>query len=152
AAQGNIKFKNTTRTMSIPWAFSRSHKVWTDEEYDLNTGGGDFVQAKDFASVLDQQAKTDHVNGLDFELFKVPDYANMESTSPTGDRKAYSLPALISEDGTRKRPPSSVWNSNNVQNLDVTTNAAWDNKRRLYGPDLKDPDTGVLKRFDQIML
>ena len=147
-----ITMANTSSSVQYPWKFRRSQKAWTDAEYNLHTSGGDFVQVKNFVKLLDQQQRTAHVNDLDATLFARPSSATMEST-PTTTGTFYSIPAWISEDTTRYRPPSSAWSVTTIGQNDVTVNAGWRNKVELYDPgNYTDIRLGILAAFDRMLL
>lgn len=147
-----LQFVNTSRTLTVPWAFGASHKAWTDAELTLHTSGGDKVRIKNFAKFLDQQQRTAHINWLNSTLFARPNSATMEAAN-VSSRAAYSLPALISEDTTRFRPPVAVWTVNTIEQIDVTTESGWRNQVSTYNPGaFNDPSEGVLKGLDDMLL
>ena len=151
ADPANLQFVNTSRTMEIPWAFGRSHKVYTDAEYELHTNGGDKARIKDFMKWLDQEQRTAHVNGLNNTLFSRPNSALMESASPT-TRTPYSIPAFISEDTVRFRPPAAQWTVNTIQGIDVTTENFRNQVSTYDAGQFSDPMAGVLGAMDDMLL
>lgn len=151
ADPASVLFVNATRTVSVPWAFGRSYEPWTDAEYNTHTGGGDKAQVKDYIKLLRQKSLTGHINYLDSSLFARPSSATMESATPT-TRAAYSIPALISEDKTRYRPPSTAWSVSTIHGIDVTVDN-FRNKVENYTPSLiLDPAVGLIRAMDRMRI
>lgn len=151
ADPATVLFVNTSRVLNVPWNFGRSYEPWTDAEYNLHTAGGDKVQVKRYAKVLRQKSITGHVNYLDNSLFKVPSSATMESATPT-QRTAYSLPALISEDTVRYRPPSSAWSVSTIHGIDVTVDNFRNKVETYTAASINDPTVGVIRAMDRMRI
>lgn len=142
-------------TINIPIAHYRSHVGWTDAEYNLSTRGGEEAQVKSFAKLKDQDGKVEQLELLDNLCFARPDSATMEAANiPAGvNRAAMSIPAWISEDTVRLRPPATAWALNTIATLDVSLpqNASWRNRVATYNPaSWDDPFTGILPAMDQL--
>lgn len=153
--RATISSTRTTKQLAFEWALYRSEITWTDTEYNANTSNGNKARVKRFAKIKEMGRVTTHVNGLDRLCFAVPNYDTMQGTVPAGGtRVANSIPVFISEDASRKRPPSSVWNSNNVAGLDATDSTlGWDNKRQSYtAASPTDLEVGLLPAWDLLML
>lgn len=146
-----IQFVNTTRGISVPWNFGRSFQPWTDAEFNLHTAGGDKNQVKDYAKNLRQKSTTSHVNYLDRSLFARPSSATMESATPT-TRTAYSLPALISEDTVRFRPPATQWTVNTIHGIDVTVDNFRNKVETYTAAQINDPIVGIIRALDKMAI
>lgn len=153
-----VAITSGTGTLSFAYRFYESQSGWTDAEYMLQTSGGDFVQVKRFSKVKDQQGATDHINGLDALLFKVPDQNRMELApagvgGPVAD--VYSLPVWMTEDALNPsanigRPPG--WTTT-IGGVDPTAEAGWRCKQQYFDPaNLADPFNGIIAAFDRAEL
>ncbi len=159
----NLQFRGQTAVLNANWRFYRSSVFWTDFEYNTNTRDGtDRERVKNFKTLKDQESYTSHLNGVDGLLFARPDFQKMEN-APTGtaadSAAAFSIPALLTEDNVRWRPPASAsdgggtWSSNNILGQDVTVNTWHRNAVRYYDPaDIFDEGQGILPAFDRLWL
>lgn len=147
---------NTLKEISMPYRFYEDSIPWTDAEIDLNEGD-QFAQWESFENSIDQELEANHIKTLESSVWKVPNAATMESgvTSSTtaavpGD--AYSIPALITEDGL-VAPTSTAggaWTTIHGQNPSTYSN--WKNQVATYGTDLGAANTGLFAAFDRAFL
>lgn len=154
--QATPNIGGASKTLTFQWRFFRSNTGWTDAEYTLHTSGGEKQQVKSFNKTKQQKVLTDHVNGLDFLTFARPNSATMES-APAGVGGAqgtmFSVPAFISEDATRFRPPVGSWSVSTIAGMDVTTEPGWRNQVETFtAVDQANPTTGILSGFDRMEL
>lgn len=155
--------RGATATLTANYRFYDSHVFWTDFEYNANTvNGTDRERIKNFRTMKDQESFTTHLNGVDNLLFARPNSAKMEdapSGSAADQAAAYSIPALISEDTVRYRPPGTssdglgVWDqsSGNILGQAPASNTWHRNQVALYDPaDIFDEQNGILAAFDRL--
>lgn len=88
-----------TTTMTVNWRFSVDHMSWTDQEIELNTGGGASNEAlrgiyKRLKKEKEMRMWTSMINGWEDLLWRLPKSSEMEAA---GGLYPYSIPALINE-------------------------------------------------------
>jgi len=99
----NVTGYDSLTTITVPWRFSRSSYVWTDQETLLNSNTDWKISYKDLKKVKEQAAATDMWVGMEAALWAAPNSTEMEVTNSSG-RMPYSLRCFITEDGL---PPSA---------------------------------------------
>lgn len=131
-----------TDFIRCPWRFSIDHMSWTDHEVELNSGetaASTKVAYKRLKRIKEQRMWTSMLNGMEEDLWDVPNVAEMEAE--TG-RIPYSLPYFINElsqnfggglglRGTRPYTASSNA-STTVMRIDPLTETRWTNLVELY--------------------
>lgn len=125
----------------IDWRFNKAYMIWHDQEVVLNGGQGQmtedamFQQYKVFWDKLQRQLWTDVYNGLEAQMWAVPDKTKQEA--PDG-KTPYSLPCFICEE-TNTLPhsqttagPGGAWTT--VENIDPTAvgKTKWRNQINGY--------------------
>lgn len=110
---------------SIPWRFAVDHMAWTDQELELQMGDGMSASArhrvlKRVKASKERRVVTSIINGLEDELFDLPNSDSMEEAS---GKLPYSIPALINEVATTGIHPN--WTSSNKQGIAPGTQSKW---------------------------
>ena len=151
----------------INWRFSVDHMSWTDQEIELNAGGGLGKGArhavyKKLKRVKEQRLWTSLLNGMEDALFAAPESAEMESASGT---KPYSIPCFINQGGAETaagtytglyNDGSASWTT--VEGIDPTVKTKWVPQRASYdgfrpGDTATDPDAeSIMGAFDRMYL
>ena len=141
----NPTTKQTLRTVTFNWRFSKADYSWNDEEVDLNEG--DYkVQYKELKLSYEQGAYTSMVNGMEDALWAVPNADVMEDNDGSD---AYSIPAFFDELGSTFHWPGFT----NIGGLDPGIETRWRNQTQRYDPlQLDDEDEGLLTAFDRMWL
>lgn len=142
---------STIQTLNMPWRFYENNHPFTDAEVELNAGD-DFASYSSFKTSVKQELELDHYEGLEDTLWALPNAADMETGSTgTGTAvpgAAYSIPALITEDGS---VPIGTGTFTTIHGLSPTTYTNWKNHVSTYGTDLADNATGLFAAFDQML-
>jgi hypothetical protein len=119
---------------TAPWAFAKASVSWTKQDIGLNVESmGAKYRASVYKRVMHQKHQnlwTGVCNGIEDEFWARPDSVEMESSTPTGPRKPYSIPVFINE-FTNGQVPSQVdasgiaWTT--IQDIDPssTGNSKW---------------------------
>ena len=86
-------------TLNVDWRFSVDHMSWTDQEIELNTGGGMSNEAlrgvyKRLKKEKEMRMWTSMINGWEDLLWRLPKASEMEAGAGL---YPYSIPALINE-------------------------------------------------------
>jgi len=145
----------------INWRFSVDHMSWTDQEIELNAGGGlgrgaRHAVYKKLKRVKEQRLWTSLMNGMESALFAVPDYSEMEDA---GGTKPYSIPCFITEAASAEPLDSAgtAWGAN-VMGIDPSANAKWQCQSESYdsfssGTHTADAENdGIFGAFDRMYL
>lgn len=151
--RASINIVDTSKTLTFYWRFYRSHVAWTDEEFLLNTKGGQFAQVKRFRDLKEADRVSEHLRGFDNLLFARPNGDTMEAASAGSGGACFSLPCFITENSNRYLPPSSVWSQSTVGGGNPSTDSNWRPRRNTYvhtTPD--DPNVGIFAAWDSILL
>jgi len=86
---------------TAPWAFAKASVSWTKQDIGLNVESmGKKYRAQVYKRVMHQKHQnlwTGVCNGIEDEFWAVPDSVEMESSTPTGARKPYSIPVFVNE-------------------------------------------------------
>jgi hypothetical protein len=141
--------------ISVNWRFSVDHMSWTDQQIELNIGGGLSRSAlrgkyKDEKRKIEQRMWTSMFNGMEEDLWANPhgtaQYAEMEGDN---GETPYSIPAFINEDTVTYHPHD--WT--NVATVDPATESKWRNQVERYATAVyDDTDYGVFAAFDKMFL
>ena len=83
----------------INWRYCVDHMSWTDQEIELNVGGGLGKAArhrayKNLRRIKEMRLYTSLLNGMEDMLFATPSQSEMEAA---GGKKPYSIPCFINE-------------------------------------------------------
>ena len=149
----------------INWRFAVDHMSWTDQEIELNVSSGLSRTArhqmyKRLKRVKEQRLWTSTLNGMETQLFQVPEVAKMETNTGT---EPYSIPAFINEEtsglfgGVATGAPGAAWTT--VEGLNPTTETRWTPAQVSYTvSDANPPGTGdptvdnIINAFDEMYL
>lgn len=149
----------------INWRFGVDHMSWTDQEIELNVSSGMTQTArhqmyKRLKRVREQRMWTSMLNGMEDQLFKVPEVNNQEAD--TG-KEPYSIPAFINEESnglfgsTATGAPGAAWTT--VQGINGANESRWRNAKVTYStsaanpPGTGDPTVNnILAAFDDMCL
>jgi hypothetical protein len=115
----------------INWRFAVDHMSWTDQEIELNIGSGlsqgaRFHQYKRLKRIKEQRLWTSILNGMEDQLFAVPEVAKMETN--TG-QEPYSIPAFVNEEtnglfgGVATGAPGAAWTT--VEGINPAVETRW---------------------------
>lgn len=133
----------------VDWRFQVDHMSWSDQEIELNIGGGLGRTARHQAYKRVKRTKemrlwTSFLNGMEDDLFGVSDYDEMEDS---GGKQPYSLPVFINEytNGTPKGADGTTWATDTVEGIDCSANAKWRNQAISY--DNTDAGTSAADLF-----
>jgi hypothetical protein len=125
---------------SVPWRFTKVDLVFTDQEIGLNAGelsrGAMFHQFKRLRRVKEQNFYTDLCNGMEQDLFRTPNNANMEVA---GGTDPYSLFCFFTEVGATltdaKATGTLPTGFLTIQGISPTTETRWQNPVEQYTDD-----------------
>lgn len=86
-------------TATAEWRFSVDHMSWTDQEVELQGGGGlsrDALRGvyKNLKRTKEQRMWTSMINGIEDKLWQVPNTATMETAAGS---EPFSIPSIINE-------------------------------------------------------
>lgn len=119
---------------TAPWAFAKASVSWTKQDIGLNVESmGKKYRAQVYKRVMHQKHQnlwTGVCNGIEDEFWARPDSVEMESSTPTGARKPYSIPAFVNE-FTNGLVPSQVdvtgtaWTTVQQINPTASGNSKW---------------------------
>lgn len=129
----------------VDWRFIHVQISWTEQEVELNKGGGGrdgrFQQFKDLRRFKDQQAITSLMNKIETLMVATASNSEMESA---GGGEPYSVFATVTSDGLA---PSGF---TNVQGINPSTQTKWRNQTASYDKDAPfDVDGGLIAGFDE---
>jgi len=146
----------------INWRFMVDHMSWTDQEIQLNAGGGLSKGArhavyKKLRRVKEQRLWTSMLNGMEDALFATPSNSEMETASGT---KPYSIPCFINQN------TNGLWSDGSggsndfatVQGIDSSVKTKWQNQVDYYSPTLDGTVAGddatktIFAAFDRMYL
>ena len=142
----------------LDWRFSVDHMSWTDQEIELNVGGGmgqkaRHQQFKKLKRTKEQRLWTSFLNGTENALFAVPSSADMEGSAGT---KPYSLPVFINEDDDG----SHLAAFDTVQGIAGSTQTKWVPQQMSgtavgtvkdgYDAILVNTDGNIISKFDEM--
>lgn len=145
---------------SIPWRFTMTDMVWTDEEITLQTGSASsqesrFQKFKDIKYQKERDMWTDALNHMDDLLWAAPDKTKMEAAS---GKEPYSIPAFINEqtntlfNSDTTAGAGGAWTT--VENIDPTVSGqtTWQNQRFSYANFTVNSDTNWINAMDRAFL
>lgn len=118
---------------TAPWAFAKASVSWTKQDIGLNVESmGKKYRAQVYKRVMHQK----HMNlftgvseGIEQEFWARPYNSEMESSTPTGARRPYSIPVFVNEFAEGGTIPAEVdtgateWST--VQGIDPDSNPNW---------------------------
>jgi hypothetical protein len=116
----------------IDWRFAVDHMAWTDQEIELNVGGGMGKSArhqtfKKLKRTKEQRLWTSILNGMEDVLFAVPSPTTMEGGGEAATNP-YSIPAFVNEctSGAYQNDAAGLGTGFlTVQNINSSTEAKW---------------------------
>ncbi len=134
----------------INWRFAVDHMSWTDQEIELNIGSGlsqsaRFHQYKRLKRIKEQRLWTSVLNGMEDQLFAVPEVAKQETN--TGE-EPYSIPAFVNEEtnglfgGVATGAPGAAWTT--VEGINPVTESRWVPQQVTYTQSTTDSADGTL--------
>lgn len=138
----------TDRRIFMPWRFHETNRPYTEAEIDTNEGD-EYTQFKNLEFSITQDLKTDHLNFLETSLWRVPDFAQMESRTIQPGLMA-SIPMFITDSGLQF---STTYGTNTIAGLSPQTETNWRNQVGTY--DSANPDdaiNGLFSAFDEMMI
>ena len=143
----------------IRWRFAVDHWSATDQEIELNVGGGMGQKArhhqfKKLKRTKEQRLWTSFLNGMENGLFTIPVTAAQESATGT---KPYSLPVFINEDDDGSHNGAF----DTVQGIDSTAQTKWvpqqmlgtsanGTRKKGYTSDAVNNVDNIISRFDEM--
>ena len=151
---------------AIDWRFAVDHMAWTDQEVELNSGGGlsrggRFQVYKDLKRSKEQRLYTSFLNGIEDALFAVPNTNTMEAAAGTNP---YSLFAYFNQ-GEANLWGATDGGSNEhtnkfdtLQTIDPEVKTKWQIQESGYtnsstttaGLQIDDTNAGLLAAFDNM--
>lgn len=142
----------------INWRFGVDHMSWTDQEIELNLGGGlsrsvRHHMFKRLKRTKEQRLWTSIINGIEDQLFVVPKTANMETN--TG-KQPYSIPAFVNEEtnglffNTSAPTGETAWTT--VMGINPVTEAKWVPQQSTYTSSAVDNINNIISKFDTMFL
>ena len=141
----------------INWRFAVDHMSWTDQEIELNIGGGlsratRHHMYKRMKYTKEQRVWTSLLNGVENQLFAVPIVANLETN--TG-KQPYSIAAFINEETNgqfHSDPPTgqSAWTT--IEGINPATDAWWRPQQITYSSAAAGLVDNILTAFDKMFL
>lgn len=146
---------------SIPWRFTMTDMVWTDEEITLQSGGSGasqeskFQKYKDIKYQKERDMWTDALNHMDDLLWAAPDKSKMEAAA---GREPYSIPAFINEqtntlfNSDSTSGAGGAWTT--VENIDPTLagQTTWQNQKFTYANFTVNDSGNLINAFDRAFL
>lgn len=149
----------TVITWNGPWRWSENSMPYTEDEIELNGPGDMLACFKNFKTSLMTDLKSEHLNGMEADLWAVPDQGNMEAGS-TGSGAVrpglpYSIPTFITEAVTSGvptgLPPANNGTFTTVEGISPATYPNWANPVGQYDPnDLGNENTGLFAAFSTV--
>lgn len=143
-------------TLNVDWRFSVDHMSWTDQEVELNAGGGMSNEAlrgvyKRLKREKEQRMWTSMINGWEDLLWRLPKASEMEAS---GGLYPYSIPALINEKSNGLFDFSSDAFTT-VHGIDPAVKTLWKPQQQTFtgGTSWSDPTattTNILAAFDKM--
>lgn len=142
----------------IDWRFAIDHWSATDQEIELNAGpslsrSARHHQFKRIKRIKQQRVWTSILNGIEDQLFAVPETANMEAA---GGKQPYSIPAFINEDTNglfySGNAPTGKTAWTTVQGLNPTTFPKWVPQQKSYDSSAVNNAGNIISKFDELFL
>lgn len=146
----------------INWRFCVDHASWTDQEIELNLGGGmsksaRHRQLKDLKRSKMQRLWTSILNGVEDSLFAVPEAGEMEAA---GGTKPYSIAAWITEnadglpveDKTTNGDAAAWGATSTLGGIAPGTYSKWKNQTATYAAYSHATNKDLFDAFDEMYL
>ncbi len=141
----------------ISWRFAVDHMSWTDQEIELNIGGGlsratRHHMYKRMKYTKEQRVWTSLLNGLENQLFAVPRVANMETN--TG-KQPYSIPAFINEETNglfHSDEPTGETSWTTIEGINPATDSYWRPQQVTYSSAAAGLVDNIIAAFDTMFL
>jgi len=138
----------------IDWRFAVDHMSWTDQEIELNVGGGMGKAARHQAykrlkRTKEQRLWTSILNGMEDQLFAIPSASEMEGDGATAT-KPYSIPMFINECTSSAYHTNTTAEIFTVQGINSSTQAGWQVQQKSY--TTSGNNTGIIAAFDQMYM
>jgi hypothetical protein len=143
------------------WRFIIDHMSWTDHEVLLNTSGmGKSARHHEYKTLKytkEMRLWTSYLNGSDTDLFRTPNYQEMELAS---GKMVQSLPVFINEDnnglwgkGWASAPVGTYGTSGfTVQQIDPVVQTKWTNQVQTYDAAPTGANWTGFNAFDKLYL
>jgi hypothetical protein len=142
----------------INWRFGVDHMSWTDQEIELNLGGGlsrgvRHHMYKRLKRTKEQRLWTSIINGIEDQLFAVPRTAAMETA--TG-KQPYSIPAMVNEEtnglffSTDTPSGETAWTTK--QGINPVTETKWKPQQKTYSSSAVNNAGNIISKFDEMFL
>ena len=140
----------------IDWRFAVDHMSWTDQEVELNVGGGMGKSArhqtfKKLKRTKEQRMWTSILNGMEDALFAIPSASEMEGGGEAAT-KPYSIPMFINECTNSAYHTTTTTEIETVQGIDSSTQSGWRVQQRSYSSASPTLTTGVINAMDQMYM
>ena len=138
----------------IDWRFAVDHMSWTDQEIELNVGGGMGKAARHQAykrlkRTKEQRLWTSILNGMEDQLFAIPSASEMEGDGAPAT-KPYSIPMFINECTSSAYHTNTTAEIFTVQGINSSTQAGWQVQQKSY--TTSGNNTGIIAAFDQMYM
>ena len=138
----------------VNWRFAVDHMSWTDQEIELNAGGGlsksaRHHQFKRLKRVKEQRLWTSILNGMESALFAVPDKTKQETA---GGTDPYSIPAFVNErtNGLFVNGAGGDWTV--IEGINPATESKWRPQTVSYDNLTANDSANLLAAFDEMYL
>lgn len=141
----------------IDWRYALDHMSWTAQEIELNITPGmtrtaRHHQYKRLKRIKEQRMWTSVLNGMENQLFAVPETANMEAS---GGKQPYSIPAMVNEEAdglfysTATVTGKTAWTTK--QGIDPTSESRWTPQTETYSTTaVSQGSNNVIAAFDKM--
>lgn len=145
-----------TTTWRVPWRYWLTYLAWTDQQVELNEGGGDLTHVfKREWWKMQQEMWTDYMNYMEETYWAVPNKSSMESVD---GQEQYSIPCFVNEHTNGLAAPGTAnggtWTT--VQNVDPTAagKSTWVPTQQAYTQLLSTTNSasavaGLVSAFDK---
>lgn len=116
------------------WAFAYAYMAWEEKELGLNIESmGSKYRAQVYKKVMRQKHQnlwTDVCNSMDDEFWARPYQTEMESSTPTGPRRPYSIPVFVNEHPSGMIPAlvdegATLWETSQGINPTLSNQEKW---------------------------
>lgn len=146
---------DTMTSIETNWAFYKADYTIIDETAELNTG--DPNAYVDYIMSLEQGCKVDVANGIEKDLWALPNDGTMESPVGQTAGESYSILCFITRDGLAPSSTnggiatgSSNWTT--LQTKNPTGNSWYQNQNRTYNSLTPDhADDGLVAGMDRMV-
>lgn len=143
----------TIQEINYPWAYVENNVPFTEFETEDNDGD-EFAKFKSFEKSIDMDLATDHLEGMEEEIWRIPNADLMEGAGPAtgGHKRMFSIPAWVPEAASGLPGTASgftAWST--IGGINPATYSNWIPQRATY--DSANPDSvdaGLFAAFDQI--